>query len=58
MSEFTPLLVVPAPAPPTMPIASDDTESGYIIINASDFDAATMTAFVAPEPDATPKKGK
>jgi hypothetical protein len=47
MSDFTPALVTPQPAPATLKIASDDTEAGFIIINASDFNAATMTEYVA-----------
>jgi hypothetical protein len=34
-------------APATVRIASAETESGYLIINASDFDAATMTPYEA-----------
>lgn len=56
MSDFTPALVTPQPAPPTLKIASDDTESGFIIINASDFDAETMTEYGS-EP-AKPAKAK
>lgn len=44
-TDFTPALVTPQPLPATMKIASDDTETGYIIINASDFDAETMKVF-------------
>ena len=46
-ADFTPALVTPQPVPATMKIASDDTEAGFIIINASDFDAATMTVYGA-----------
>lgn len=45
MSDTT--LFVPQPAPATMKIASEDTEAGYIIINAADFDPATMTPYGA-----------
>jgi hypothetical protein len=53
---FTPVLVAPQPVPATMTIASDDTESGYIIINAADFDAETMTPYVAPTEGEAPKR--
>ena len=56
MSDFTPALVTPQPAPATLKIASTDTDAGFIIINASDFDAATMTAYV--EPVTEPAKAK
>jgi hypothetical protein len=46
-TDFTPALVTPQPCPATVKIASDDTEVGYIIINASDFDAETMTVYGA-----------
>lgn len=51
-TDFTPALVTPQPAPATMKIVSEDTESGFIIINTSDFDAATMSVYGA---DATAK---
>lgn len=46
-ADFTPALVTPQPVPATMKIASEDTDAGFIIINASDFDAKTMTEYVA-----------
>lgn len=49
-------LIVPSPPLPTMKVASSETVTGYIIINASDFDAATMTAYV--EPSDAPMKAR
>lgn len=40
----------PSENPQTIRIASDDTEAGYIIINAEDFDAALMTEYREPAP--------
>lgn len=39
-------LIIPSRNLPTVKIASDETDSGVIIINASDFDPATMTEVV------------
>lgn len=52
-ANFTPALVAPQPVPATMKIASDETDAGFIIINASDFDATTMAEY-----SAEPAKGK
>lgn len=37
--------------PTTIKVASDDTESGYIIINESDFDPKTMKKYREPKPE-------
>lgn len=51
-------LIVPSAPLPTMKIASDDAPLGYVIINVSDFDAATMTAYAEPsKPKARAAKG-
>lgn len=50
-TDFIPPYIQTAPTPATLKIASDDTEAGFIIINASDFDAETMTVYGA-EPKA------
>ncbi|MCO4101048.1 MAG: hypothetical protein HEQ38_16975 [Gemmatimonas sp.] len=55
-ADFTPALVTPQPVPATMKIASEDTDAGFVIINASDFDAATMTEYAAEA--AKPAKAK
>ena len=52
MTDFLAPLIYAAPALDTVRIVSADTESGVMIINASDFDAATMTL----APDATKAK--
>jgi hypothetical protein len=44
-TDFTPALVTPQPCPETVKIADADSELGYVIINASDFDAKTMKLF-------------
>lgn len=44
----TPLLA-PQPPLPTVKIKSDDTSSGFIVINESDFDKATMDKYVEPK---------
>lgn len=56
-------LIIPSQGPATMRIASEETGLGYMIINASDFDPATMTAyepFIEPsrEPSDAPAKGR
>lgn len=55
-TDFTPALVTPQPCPETVKIADADAALGYVIINASDFDAKTMKLFVdkksAPKADA------
>jgi len=55
-TDFTPSLVTPQPCPETVKVADADSELGYVIINASDFDAKTMKLFVdkksAPKADA------
>lgn len=56
-NEYVPSLVAPSRRPETVKIASDDTDAGFIIINAEDFDAATMTVYGA-EPKATKKPAK
>ena len=45
-ADYTPALIL-APLPGTMKIASDDVESGFVIINTEDFDKATMKEYVA-----------
>jgi hypothetical protein len=55
MSDFTPALVIPALAPATCKVCDADAPSGFVIVNVSDFDAATMTAFVD-EPSKKPGK--
>lgn len=45
--------IIPGPPLETVRIVSDETELGYMIVNASDFDPATMTVYRA-----TPKKAK
>ncbi len=49
----TPILP-PQPAIATMKIVSDETDLGYQIINASEFDKATMKKYTEPKaaPDA------
>ena len=37
-------------APDTVKIVSDDTDHGYAIINAADFDVDTMTPFGSDDP--------
>jgi hypothetical protein len=49
---------IPQPPVPTVRIASDDTEQGFLIVNASDFDAATMTLFGAEAPADAPAAAK
>lgn len=39
-------LIIPTKNLPTVKIASDETDAGFIIINKSDFDPATMTEVV------------
>ena len=39
------MLIHPSNTIPTVKIATDITESGFMVINASDFDASTMTLF-------------
>jgi hypothetical protein len=56
MSDFTPALVIPALAPATCKVCDADAPSGFVIVNVSDFDAATMTAFVDEPIDAPSKK--
>lgn len=46
-NDYVPSLVAPSRRPETVKITSDDTDGGFVIINASDFDAATMTLFGA-----------
>ncbi len=54
-TSFVPSLIAASRRPETMQIASDDTESGFVIINVSDFDAETMTVFgVEPPPAPLP----
>ncbi|MCO4098778.1 MAG: hypothetical protein HEQ38_05085 [Gemmatimonas sp.] len=43
--DFVPPFITPAPIPATMTIVSEDTESGFVIINVDDFDEATMTEY-------------
>lgn len=54
-------LIIAQPPLPTVAIVSDATASGFLIINASDFDAATMTRYepnVPPAVDRTAKAKK
>jgi hypothetical protein len=48
------LVLHPAPPLATVRIVSDETESGFVIVNESDFDKKTMKLFVekskAPDP--------
>ena len=39
------MLIHPSATVPTVKIATDITESGYMIINATDFDETTMTLY-------------
>jgi hypothetical protein len=56
---FTPIRVIPVPPLPTMRIVSREHDAGYIIINESDFDAATMTRWTSStEPAKASAKGK
>ena len=52
--DYTRPLIVPSIPLETMKVASDETESGYMIINASDFDAAVHKKYV----EKPPKKGE
>lgn len=49
-----PIQLIPQPPLATVKIASTDTESGYVIINESDFDKATMKKFVEKKSDTSP----
>lgn len=44
--DFKAQLIIASPPLPTMMIASDETDLGYMIINKSDFDALTMAEYV------------
>ncbi|MFN9087355.1 MAG: hypothetical protein ACK6DP_12400 [Gemmatimonas sp.] len=56
-ADFIPPYIQSAPAPATLKIADADAEGGFVIINASDFDAETMTVYGA-EPKAAKKPAK
>lgn len=41
-------LIIPSKPIDTVRVASDETESGYVIINAHEFDASKHTAYIEP----------
>jgi hypothetical protein len=52
-TDFTPAYLQAQPCPETCKIVDTDAPDGYVIINASDFDASTMTLYGA---EAKPKR--
>lgn len=44
-TDFLSPYIQSAPAPATLKIADADAPDGYVIINATDFDADTMTVY-------------
>ena len=54
--DFIPSYIQSAPLPATVKIADADAPDGFVIINAAEFDAETMTLF-GTEPKA-PRRAK
>jgi hypothetical protein len=45
LGDVTRLMIIPSKNPDTLQIACPEVESGYMVINAADFDAATMAVY-------------
>jgi len=56
--DYTRPLIVPSIPLEVVKVQSDDTDSGYVIINVSDFDASVHKKFVDKSSDKQPKRGE